>query len=210
MELSINSIIDVLWQENMYKATIQDMGDSEILISIPVKDGIYLTLNNDTVIENIFYDEKGNVFSYKAKVIGRHIEKDIPFYKLTKPYDIKKIQRRDYVRVNLIQIINYVKEMDLKKEIKKEEEYENALLLDLSGGGMKVKIKEKLEKDDLIIANLKYENEKITIKGKIIRVEKTEDKRFICGVAFVDIDNSTREKIIRTVFKIMRKQRERV
>lgn len=210
MELSINSIIDVLWEENMYKATIQDINDSEILISIPVKDGIYLTLKNDTEIENIFYDEKGNVFSYKTKVIGRHIEKDIPFYKLTKPYGIKKIQRRDYVRVSLIQIISYVKEIDFKKEIKREEEYENALLLDLSGGGMKVKIKEKLEKNDLIIANLKYENEKIIIKGKIIRVEKTDDKRFICGVAFVDIDNSTREKIIRTVFKIMRKQRELV
>ena len=210
MELTINSKIDVLWEENIYKATIQDIDNMEILISIPVRDGIYLTLNKDIEIEQIFYDEKGNVFNYKTKVIDRYTEKGIPFYKLTKPYDIKKVQRRDYVRVSLIQIINYIKESDFKKEIKREEEYENALLLDLSGGGMKVKTKEKLEKDEFIIANLKYEDEKIVIKGKIIRVEKTEDKRFICGITFVDINNSTREKIIRTVLKIMRKQRELV
>ncbi|WP_235829598.1 flagellar brake protein [Clostridium nigeriense] len=210
MELLINSMIDVLWEENVYKATIQDIKESEILITIPVNDGIYLTLKNESEIEQIFYDEKGNVFNYKTKVIGRYIEKDIPFYRLTKPYNIRKIQRRDYVRVNVVQVINYIKESDLQKDIKTEDNYENALLLDLSGGGMRIKAKEKLENNDVVIGNLKYENEKINVKGKIIRIEKTEDKRYIYGVSFIDMNNSTREKIIRTVFKIMRKQRELV
>ena len=210
MELLINSMIDVLWEENVYKATIQDIKESEILITIPVNDGIYLTLKNESEIEQIFYDEKGNVFNYKTKVIGRYIEKDIPFYRLTKPYNIRKIQRRDYVRVNVVQVINYIKESDLQKDIKTEDNYENALLLDLSGGGMRIKAKEKLENNDVVIGNLKYENEKINVKGKIIRIEKTEDKRYIYGVSFIDMNKSTREKIIRTVFKIMRKQRELV
>ena len=75
---------------------------------------------------------------------------------------------------------------------------------------MRIKAKEKLENNDVVIGNLKYENEKINVKGKIIRIEKTEDKRYIYGVSFIDMNNSTREKIIRTVFKIMRKQRELV
>lgn len=210
MELLINSMIDVLWEDNAYKATIQDIKENEILTTIPVKDGIYLTLKNESEIEQVFYDDKGNVYKYKVKVIGRYIEKDISFYRVTKPYNIKRIQRRDYVRVNVVQVINYIKEIDFQKEIKTEDNYENALLLDLSGGGMRIKAKEKLANNDVIILSLKYEDEKMIMKGKIIRVEKTDDKRYIYGVSFIDMNNSTREKIIRTVFKIMRKQRELV
>lgn len=210
MELLINSMIDVLWEDNVYKATIQDIQENEILTTIPVKDGMYLTLKDESEIEQIFYDGKGNVFNYKVKIIGRYVEKDISFYRVTKPYNIRKVQRRDYVRVKVIQVINYIKESDLKKEIKSEDNYENALLLDLSGGGMRIKAKEKFFNKDVIIATLKYEDEKIDIKGNIIRIEKTDDKRYIYGVSFIDMNNSTREKVIRIVFKIMRKQRELV
>ena len=36
LELGINCRVDVLWEENMYKSSIQDIKDDEILISIPV------------------------------------------------------------------------------------------------------------------------------------------------------------------------------
>lgn len=210
LDITINSIVAILYKENIYKSSIQDITYNEILITIPVSDGIYLTLNNGDEIEQIFYDHKGNVFTYKTKVLGRYIEKEIPFYRLNKPYDIKKIQRRDYFRVNVVQVINYMKETNLKKDIIREENFEHALLLDLSGGGMRIKVKEKLSCNDTIISNLTYENEKMVIKGKVVRIEKTEDRRYIYGITFMDIDNSTREKIIKTVFTIMRKQRELV
>lgn len=208
LELGINCRIDVLWEEDMYKSTIQDVTDNEILITIPVVDGIYLTLKEGDVTEQIYYDSKGNLFGYKSKVIGRTTENNIPFYRLSKPYDITRIQRRDYVRVNVVQVINYIREEDLKEEIKGEKKYEHALLLDLSGGGMRIKIKEEIKAEDIIVANLIYENQKIIVRGKVVRADKTDDKKYICGIKFYDIDNTTREKIIRTVFTIMRKQRE--
>lgn len=210
LDITINSIVTILWEEDMYKSSVQDITESEILITIPVNDSIYLTLNEGVEVEQFFYDKKGNFFTYKTKVIGRYTEKEIPFYRLSKPYDVKKIQRRDYFRVNIIQTINYIKEIDLQKDIRREENYEDALLLDLSGGGMRIKVKEKLSFNDSIISNLNYEDEKIVVKGRVVRIEKTEDKRYIYGIDFRDIDNSTREKIIKIVFKIMRKQRELV
>lgn len=210
LDITINSVVTILWEEDMYKASVQDITESEILITIPINNSIYLTLNEGVELEQFFYDKKGNFFTYKTKVIRRYTEKEIPFYRLSKPYDVKKIQRRDYFRVNIIQIINYIKEAELQKDIRREENYEDALLLDLSGGGMRIKVKEKLSFNDSIISNLNYENEKVVIKGRVVRIEKTEDKRYIYGIDFKDIDNSTREKIIRIVFKIMRKQRELV
>ncbi|MPL99958.1 Flagellar brake protein YcgR [bioreactor metagenome] len=208
LELGINCKIDVLWGEDIYKSTIQDIKDEEILITVPVSNGVYLTLGDGEKLEQIFYDNKGNVFGYKSEVLGRITENNIPFYRIGKPFEITRIQRRNYVRVNILQVINYIKEEELEKEIKEEEKYEHALLLDLSGGGMRIKIKEELSYNDIIVANLIHDNEKIIVRGKIVRIEKTEDKKYVCGIDFNDIDNVTREKIIRTVFRIMRKQRE--
>lgn len=208
LELGINRKIDVLWAEDIYKSTIQDIKDEEILITVPVSNGVYLTLEDGEKLEQIFYDNKGNVFGYKSEVLGRITENNIPFYRIGKPFEITRIQRRNYVRVNILQVINYIKEEELEKEIKEEEKYEHALLLDLSGGGMRIKIKEELSYNDIIVANLIHDNKKITVRGKIVRIEKTEDKKYVCGIDFDDMDNVTREKIIRTVFRIMRKQRE--
>ncbi|WP_322379427.1 flagellar brake domain-containing protein, partial [Clostridium perfringens] len=38
----------------MYKSTIQDITDNEVLITIPVTDGVYLTLKDGDVIEQIY------------------------------------------------------------------------------------------------------------------------------------------------------------
>ncbi|GAB6167684.1 flagellar brake domain-containing protein [Clostridium carnis] len=208
LNIRVNNKVAILWDEEIYKSVIQDINEKESLISIPVCNGIYLTMRDGDEVDQVYYDDKGNVFNYKCKVLGRVIENNIPFYKLGKPYDIRKIQRRDYVRVNVVQVINYIKEESLIRDFQKEEKFNPALLLDLSGGGMKIKIKEDISYGDSIVGNLIYQNEKIIIRGKIVRKEKTEDNRYICGIKFCDIDNGTREKIIKTVFTIMRKQRE--
>lgn len=212
LELEINSKIEVLFDKTAYKSTIQDINYEEesLLIAIPVTDGVYLTLNAEDVIDQVFYDTKGNVFKYKTKVIKRVTDNQIPFYKVTLPYNVEKIQRRDYVRVNTAESIEYKLDEKMKKYEKDETPYGKGLLLDLSGGGMRFIGSKEVSHGSIIKANVKYENETVEVKGKIVRVEKTKDKKFIYGISFMDISNSAREKIIRLVFTIMRKQRERL
>lgn len=205
LKLEINNKIEVIYGEKNYKSVIQDIREEEdeILISIPVLDGEYLTLVTGRVIEQIYYDNNGNVYQFKSKVLGRIKEKNLSLYRFSYPFDVRKIQRRDYVRVNFIKAINYLSSKDIEKE-----KYKKALLLDLSGGGMKIKVDEKLDKNDLIFSKIIYDDSIIDVNGKVVRVEKTEDKEYICGINFSDIEERTREEIIRIVFKVMRKQRE--
>jgi len=204
LKLEINNKLEVLYDKKNYKSVIQDIREKEeeILISIPVLDGEYLTLATGTIIEQIYYGNN-NIYQFKTKILGRTKERNLSLYRLSLPYDIKKIQRRDYVRVNFVKIINYINAKDIEKE-----KYKKALLLDLSGGGMRIKVEEKLEKDDIILAKIVYENSIINVNGKVIRVERTEDNKYICGIIFSDINERTREEIIKIVFKVMRKQRE--
>ena len=212
LELEINSKIEVLFDKVYYKSTIQDINYKEesLLISIPVINGIYLTLNAEDVIEQIFYDSKGNVFKYDTKIIKRVTDNQMPFYKVTFPYNIEKVQRRDYVRVNTLESMEYKLDEKIKKYENDEIPYEKGILLDLSGGGMRFKANKEFSSGNIIRSKVKYEDQNIEVKGKIVRVEKIEDKKYIYGISFMDISNSAREKIIRLVFTIMRKQRERI
>ncbi|ASW43081.1 flagellar brake protein [Clostridium isatidis] len=204
LKLEINNKLEVFYDKKNYKSVIQDIREKEkeVLISIPVFDGEYLTLATGTIIEQIYYDNNGNVYQFKSKVLGRIKERNLSLYRLSSPYDIKKIQRRDYVRVNFVKAINYLHSNNI------EEKYKKALLLDLSGGGMKMKVEEKLEKGDVIFSKIIYEDSIINVNGKVVRVERTDDNKFICGINFSDISEKTREEIIKIVFKVMRKQRE--
>ncbi|MBU3109427.1 flagellar brake protein [Clostridium gasigenes] len=207
-DVVINSKLDVKWGSEIYKSIVQDSNNKNLLISIPVVGGVYLTLKIGEEIDLIYYDNRINIFNFKCRVINRIIENNIPYYSMTLPYDVIKIQRRNYVRVDTVQVIKHIKKYDEEMNGQGNNKIYNALLLDLSGGGMRIKLREKLTKSDIIIAKICSENEEIPIKGEIVRVDITDDKRYIYGITFCELDNMTREKIIGIVFKIMRKQRE--
>lgn len=203
LDLKINARTEVIYEKVLYKSTIQDIKDNEIIISIPVIDGMYLTINNGKEISQYYYDTQNNIFKYNSKILGRLVENGMAFYRLSMPYNIEKIQRRDYVRVDILNEITYISAENIDEgNIKK------ALMLDLSGGGAKIKVKDKLSKGDTILINLSLEEVNLNIKGKVVRADLTEDKHYICGIAFLGMEESVKEKIIRLVFTIMRKQRE--
>ncbi|GFZ30949.1 hypothetical protein CSC2_14750 [Clostridium zeae] len=207
LTLLVNNRLDVLFEEKIYRCQIQDIGENFFNINLPASEGQYLTVPRGLDLEFMSFCDDGDVFKFKSTIISRSQENNIPMYVMTNPYDILKIQRRDYVRVKVAQIISYITG-DYKVEDVEQLKLNTAILLDLSGGGMRVKLKEKLSKGDSIISELKYGNQQVLIKGTIVRVETTEDKQWIYGVIFDNIDERTRDKIIRMVFDIMRKQRE--
>ncbi|GKU23591.1 flagellar brake protein [Clostridium folliculivorans] len=207
LTLLVNNRLDVLFEERIYRCQIQDIGENFFNINLPASEGQYLTVPRGLDLEFMSFCDDGDVFKFKSTIISRSQENNIPMYVMTNPYDIVKIQRRDYVRVKVAQIISYITG-DYAVEAIEKLKLNTAILLDLSGGGMRVKLKEKLSKGDSIISELKYSNQQVLVKGIIVRVETTEDKQWVYGVNFDNIDERTRDKIIRMVFDIMRKQRE--
>lgn len=206
-KLVINSRIDVFVGKAVYKTVIQDVLKDGFLISIPVNEGEYLMLNQHEEVELYNYVDDLSLYKLTCNIIGKVIDNNIPLYKVSLPKDIKKIQRRNYVRVNMLQPIKYVKG---ETNNIKDGQMLPALLLDLSGGGMRIKLREELYSGDIIFAQLKSNELAINAKGKVVRKEKCNDGRFIYGISFWQLDNIERENIIRNVFKIMRKQRELV
>jgi c-di-GMP-binding flagellar brake protein YcgR len=209
---NINSRIDVICDDNAYKSIIQDIAETHLSIGIPVSNGKYFTPRVMESIEIVYYYE-GNAYKFYGLVIGRRSENNIPQLLIRKPDKLIKIQRREYVRVNMTQYIKYIKLENNKisntiLETMQDGKGRKAILIDISGGGCKVKVYEDMKVGDVIIADIPYDEGNIRVKGKIIRVDIDEDKNKVCGVNFLDIENKLREKIIRYIFEIMRKQRK--
>lgn len=207
LKLEINSRIEVISKEKSYKSLILDSNEDFIVMNLPVNDGEYLILEEGDKVEMNSYTDNAGYFNFFANVISKGVEGNIAYYKLTLPYNSKRIQRRNFFRVSLIKFIGYKNITNINKEEIEEIPFKEALMIDLSGGGIKLKIKEDIQKKDLLLIKLKVKDQEMILKGDIVRLETALDKEKLCGVRFLDITQSQCDKIIEELFEIMRKQR---
>lgn len=207
VDFAINKKLEILIDEKYFKSNIQDVTEEYIAISIPINSGQYLPLSKGAILEVMYYEEE-NLYKFNSAVIGRKFE-NVPILLLSIPKEIKKIQRRKYVRVPIISTVKY---KNLKHNPKVNpstlgnSDYLKAILVDLSGGGMKLRISEEIKLSDFLLVSLTVNNEDILIVGQAKRVIKDDDGRFDCGLSFELLDDTTREKIIKLIFQLMREQ----
>ena len=72
------------------------------------------------------------------------------------------------------------------------------IILDISGGGVKIKIEEKLSLRDRITVNIFIdESEKIQVVGEAVRVEKCNTDEYICGLKFKGISERQEIKLFK-------------
>ncbi len=204
IKFNINGNI-IIYRDNIgYKCTVQDISEDYMLINIPIGEGgKYLDILIGEEIEmNYYYEDTYYIF--KSRAIDKQLENNIPLYKMELPYDVKKVQRRDFVRVDLVEYAFY------RKESMEPGEWKRAMILNLSGGGMRISVQEHFDKDEKIYISLYTEDEKILVEGTIVREITKTTKEQVCGVKFINISERTRDKIIQKVFNHMRKQRDYV
>lgn len=207
VNFKINNKVEIISYEEIYTCDIQDVKDDYVAISIPIKDSQYLPLRKNERIEVLYYD--GNcIYQFPSMVVSRN-KSNIPLIWINKPQKVKKIQRRKYVRVPVLIDVKFGlidKNFKLNKENLATVKFEKGTLLDLSGGGSKLKTSLDLKRDDLIVVILPIEEMYILVKGEIKRVVKDEVGDKLCGISFVDLKMIEQDKIVKYVFAIMREQ----
>ncbi|MGL4774121.1 MAG: flagellar brake protein [Clostridium sp.] len=202
LNLCVNNRIEILREDENFKSIVQDVNNEMFSINIPVSNGVYLPLQNGEEVNFFYYVDNGGCFKFDGKVIEKLIENNMHLYKISNPYNVKKIQRRSFVRVDTIEQTYY-------RVIKEDNDgkWNKGLVVDLSGGGLRFKIKDEVNLSDIVEINLIINDEKLPVKGEIVRIDRTEDKEFMCGINFIDLRERERDKIISKVFQLMRKQR---
>lgn len=211
--ININDKCEVIWEKDVYKSNVQDITDKYIAISLPIASGSYANLVSGDNIEIIYSDDK-NVYSFYSIVTGRKKDK-IPMILISIPDEdkIRKIQRRKNFRVELIKEVKYkvigkekVTKALLSYSLKHLEEFSLGTMLDLSGGGTRITINEKLDINDIILIYLPIHDRNILVPCICVRCMKNQSGTYICGFRFYEIDGNQRENIILYTFDIMRER----
>lgn len=225
VNFELNNKLEVISNDKACKSDIQDVKEKSLLISIPMYEGHYVPFVKGEKIECLYFSEE-YIFKFKSTVLGR-IEQGIQLLVIEKPepQNIIRVQRRNYVRVSMVKEIKCSKfSLDLISKTKKnsEDEYKGlngiiidenklnkCLLLDMSGGGMRIKTKETVNHGDLMVALLSLDSGELVVTAKVVRKQKTEEKDYIYGLTFTDVADRDRERIIKYIFTVMRDQRKK-
>ena len=209
-ELEVNERVEVVLDGKAYKSLIVDIEDDDcIKINLPIYEGEYLIEDIGKELDINIYSRSGRCYNFNSEIIGKGKEGSIPCYELSSPYNIRRIQRRNYFRVEIVNDTYYKNITDVKDETLIEEmPFNKAMMIDLSGGGMRLKLNGQVKKHDLFLIRIDVKNLKMNLKGEVVRVEACENLEKICGIKFLDITDIQVDKIIEELFEIMRKQKE--
>ena len=197
-----NIMIDILTHELSCKSNIAEIGEKEILISIPLDREIIGLLSIGTKLE-ISYIIGENKFEFRTEIIGRTRD-TIPLLRLAKPNEneIIKIQHRENVRVN----------SNLRLLIDGSELH----TINISAGGVlfSSKLDSQFHEGEEIAGTLfvpdlrSKELVQVPIQGKVIRssLMREIERRYV-ALEFTSIKRPDQMKIIQHCFEKQRQIR---
>jgi len=188
------------------------------IIAAPMREGIIYPLHIGTPLDVYFYKGKGkgynlDLFRFRAVVTGRDRNDNIELITIRKDGEIYKIQRREYFRFEFAMPIKYRIVENADPITEEDAEYKEAVTVDLSGGGICVRLQEEVPKGSVIECELKLKEKKVIhFLGKVVRLTKIRDSekyKFEIGVLFEKIDKRSRETLIKFIFEQQRKLRKK-
>lgn len=207
--LSINNKLEIEIKSGTYQGEyltkVADIIEQGIVITGLYREGAPLPVRLDQPIK-AYYTTDRAAYVFESRILKR-ANKPIPVLLIEKPESVKRIQRRDYFRLEVSGAVDlYQKESPTAEA----EKIAAAELLDISGGGIKIELEENFAADQILHVHLKnILDKKKLIKSSIVRKTKVNAELYNYGLEFIDISDALREDIIQWIFAYQRKNRQR-
>lgn len=184
--------------------------DGTFCILAPIYKAIVQPIELGTKLNIYFVQKGGSFYKLKGKVTGRGKKSAISVLKVQALSEIEKIQRRKFFRFECINPIKYRIIQYSKIDCKREIDFKQTITRDLSGGGVCIKLTEKLNVGDVVECVLFLSDiNKVCFWGKVIRFTEYTMKKGIykyeAGISFKKIEDKSREKIISYIFEEQRR-----
>lgn len=206
-----------------YKSQVEEvLADDVVKISTPIKEHKVIPLHLQDYIFEFF--TKNGIYRGIGTIIERGKENN--FYYLIAKFknDFRKVQRRKYFRLDCLLPFEFKKEteddFELDFSIEKMNESNEPDVLqdegytnDISAGGIRFVAKSRLENQDEISVTILlpfHEGEKtLQLKAIVLDREIVADfpVKYSYRAEFLDIEEQTREEIIRFIFQQQIKQK---
>ncbi|MGE5454720.1 MAG: flagellar brake protein [Methylocystaceae bacterium] len=202
-DLKINQLVEVAIGDKNYHSRVEGIDHNDIQIGIPLSNGALLPVYNGDEIRVSYtvkkeYDQLIS-YSFTSRVQGRD-KNPVPVMLLELPHHVDKAQRRKFLRIPVNLPCQWlVPEM--------EDEY-NATVIDVSGGGCRLKIHQPIDVGTIINLKLNLPDKPaLLLTCQTVRVLVREDKSetfYHCGFEFIQIRENHRDIIIKYLLDIQR------
>lgn len=202
MTLEINRIVE-LWVESesggeKYRTRVEGVAEPTVTVAAPLDNGTVVALRKGQVVSLEYWDtdpKRQGRYHARFCVERRHTQQGIPMLELTQLDMWSRIQERDHVRVDLSMQARYV-----LYEGDSAQPSRPCMITSLSGGGLLFVADELLSLDARILISLPLDSSIVGVSGRVVRVQPYEAGTGY-GVAFVEVDDTTRQTIIQYVFR---------
>lgn len=196
--LHVTQKIDIVEQDEVtqrkfeYFSRVEDIGETSLYIQPPYRKGLSLGYRPGRVIRARVAAE-GCAYLFDSALLG-YIADPTPLWEISKPRNIQRIQMREHVRLNIV--------LDVRLEfLDNPGDTIQALTKDISAGGVQVVFREAPPDDSPVKVFLPLTVE-VAATGKVIRriIPETPEEKPAVGIKFDEIDEKTRNQIIKYIF----------
>jgi len=181
---------------------IAQASESEYYVSIPMEKGKMMPISVGKYIQVYYAVESKGVFCFRAVVTGR-AKDPVLHLKIRQVGEMQKIQRRNFFRLD---ILLPVEVFDSEKNL-----ISVGATKDISGGGARFTLPQRLEKGEEIYMNVTIEGCKYLIKGSVLRSIGIYENatEYEIAVKFTQMNEDDRNEIIKYLFKHQRILRQK-
>ncbi len=216
--------------EKVYKSQVLDLcSNGNVEIAMPLDGTKVILLPLGVRFEFVFYS-KGALYSTVGQVVERYKKDNLFMLEVEIKSSMEKFQRREYYRytcamdVIFYQLTAEQASLDtidaiydsLREDIL-EVQKKRGVIVDLSGGGVRMNSEYEFKPGDNILIELWLENDKVhkqcQIIGDIIscdRLDNRKERIFESRVKFRLANNKEREEIVQYIFEEERRKRQKV
>ncbi len=203
-----------------YYSNIQDLDKEHFYITVPSDEKgrpIGFRLNEEV---SVSITNRGKRYGFNTAIVGK---KTKPFFMLAlkKPEKVFVVELRQYFRVPIFvpfigkRVVRVVGKDGISyqppENMKLQDIIVKGHMHDISGGGVFITADKKLELEEVLLlrARLDDEHALADIPAKVVRKALLDPirKKEGYGMMFIDIDDKTREQIIKFCFKRQRELR---
>lgn len=207
--------------KKVYTSRVYDvLTDDRLEVVMPMEKTKLILLPIDGEYDLCFYTSLG-LYQCFARIIDRYKSNNVYVLVFELTSNLRKHQRRDYYRFSCV--------LDMKTRELKQEEVQaveanqvllvpglplrRSLIVDISGGGIRFISDHNYEEGSMIYCTYQLVNEGIAkdyeIVGKVLSVREVNNRpgEFEHRVQYVNLNNDTREEIIKFIFEEERRIR---
>ncbi len=191
-----------------YRSKVQSLSEDRMVVAVPVKGASRVALEHGQKVKVIYTDSTA-VYVFFTTVVSQASE-NAETITLGRPYDIRKIQRRNFVRLDTrLKVLL----CNLDNSFERKGTPFEALSVDISGGGVMFMCDEVLSPGDILDADIFLsQSERVRAIGRVVRFTENPPKtklKYSVGFEFTVIEESERDKIIRFIFNQQRELRRK-